>query len=101
MEPLLFTGLSNALLAAGLALVAFAVSRISRSAPLRHFLWTLVLLKLLTPPVLEIDLRPAARFLWGENRIPDPLPQGGEADLLAALPEPASVRDLEIGWRSG
>src|SRR5262245_34821178 len=55
MQPLLETAISNALVASGLALVAFAVSRWRRPA-LAHALWLLVLLKLVTPPLIPVYL---------------------------------------------
>jgi len=44
--------IGNALPAAGLAIIAFLVSRIVRRPALSHALWLLVLIKLVTPPVL-------------------------------------------------
>ncbi len=89
METLLFTGLSNALVAAVLALVAFAASRLTRSAPLAHFLWTLVLLKLVSPPLLEVDLRPAARLF--EVRPSQDPPPPAVVDAAAAPRTPAAT----------
>ena len=53
--------LGNAVVASLLALLAFAVGRICRRPALTHSLWLLVLLKLLTPPMLQIPIasRPA------------------------------------------
>jgi beta-lactamase regulating signal transducer with metallopeptidase domain len=47
---------SNAIVAAALALVAVAVSRIYRRPPLTHIVWLLVLLKLITPPIVRIPI---------------------------------------------
>ena len=52
MQWLIETGLSNAVVAPALALVAVVVSRCSRRPALVHALWLLVLLKLITPPIL-------------------------------------------------
>jgi len=49
-------GLTNAALAVPLAALAFAVSRWSRRPALAHVLWVVVLLKLLTPPMVEIPV---------------------------------------------
>jgi beta-lactamase regulating signal transducer with metallopeptidase domain len=57
MQALVETGLSNALVASVLALLAFAVSRWRRPA-LAHGLWLLVLVKLVTPPLVPIYLPP-------------------------------------------
>ena len=48
--------LGNAAVAAVLALLALAAGRVSRSAAVRHLLWVLVLLKLVTPPLLSVPL---------------------------------------------
>ena len=55
MDDLFRVAISNAVWAAGLALVAVAGSRLFRRRPaLVHTLWLLVLLKLVTPPVLTV-----------------------------------------------
>ena len=56
MTWLVMMGLTNAALAVPLAAVALAVSRWSRRPALSHVLWVLVLLKLLTPPLVEIPV---------------------------------------------
>jgi beta-lactamase regulating signal transducer with metallopeptidase domain len=56
MIPLLETALSNVVVAAVLALVALAVGRVCRWPALRHSLWLLVLLKLVTPPIVLLPL---------------------------------------------
>jgi beta-lactamase regulating signal transducer with metallopeptidase domain len=56
MQWLVEVGLSNALAAIALALVAWVVGRIGRRPAVTHALWVLVLLKLLTPPVFELPL---------------------------------------------
>ncbi|HEV3448444.1 MAG TPA: M56 family metallopeptidase, partial [Gemmataceae bacterium] len=53
---LLHVGLANAVLATGLALVAWAAGRLSRRPALAHALWLLVLLKLITPPLLTVPI---------------------------------------------
>jgi beta-lactamase regulating signal transducer with metallopeptidase domain len=60
METLVHAGLSNALFAIPLAIVALAVGRFTRRPATAHALWLLVLIKLLTPPVWNIQIpRPA------------------------------------------
>jgi beta-lactamase regulating signal transducer with metallopeptidase domain len=54
METLLSIGLSNALIATLLAVVAFFASRLFRSPPLTHALWLLVIVKLLSPPLFAV-----------------------------------------------
>jgi beta-lactamase regulating signal transducer with metallopeptidase domain len=53
---LISTGLTNAVLATVLALVALVVSRLVRSPVLTHLLWIVVLLKLLTPPIIQVPV---------------------------------------------
>jgi beta-lactamase regulating signal transducer with metallopeptidase domain len=56
VETLLHVGLSNALAASALALVAVAVGSVSRRPALAHGLWLLVLLKLVTPPLVPVRI---------------------------------------------
>src|SRR5437868_5333583 len=56
MPPLLEAGLANAAAATVLALVAAAVGRVARRPALAHALWLLVLLKLLTPPLVAVQV---------------------------------------------
>src|SRR5438105_2422304 len=65
MAALLDLGVSNALMATVLALIAATVSSLGRRPALAHALWLLVLLKLVTPPLvllpLNIEVNPEAR----------------------------------------
>ena len=54
MEALVHAMLSNALAAAGLALIPAVLTRAGRSPALVHSLWLLVLLKLVTPPLVTL-----------------------------------------------
>ena len=56
MTWLVTMGLTNAALALPLAAVAFIVGRWSRRPALAHVLWVVVLLKLLTPPMVEVPV---------------------------------------------
>lgn len=56
MSALLIIGLKNAILVIPLALIALAVGRWSRRPALSHLLWTLVLVKLLTPPLINVPV---------------------------------------------
>lgn len=56
MHPLLQLGLSNALMALPLALLAALVGRLFRRPALTHALWLLVLIKLVTPPLVSLPL---------------------------------------------
>jgi beta-lactamase regulating signal transducer with metallopeptidase domain len=57
VDSLLEIGLSNAVAATVLALVAVAVGLACRRPALGHALWLLVLLKLLTPPLVRVPIR--------------------------------------------
>jgi beta-lactamase regulating signal transducer with metallopeptidase domain len=59
VDTLLQVGLSNAVAACVLAVVAAAVGYFCRRPAVRHALWLLVLLKLVTPPVYVPVPRPA------------------------------------------
>lgn len=48
---------ANAVLAGILALVALAVTRVARKPTVAYWLWALVLLKLVTPPLFPVPLR--------------------------------------------
>src|SRR4051794_37684068 len=56
MPTLLDLGLSNAVLATGLAVIAAILGRLCRRPALVHSLWLLVLLKLLTPAFVPVPL---------------------------------------------
>jgi beta-lactamase regulating signal transducer with metallopeptidase domain len=54
--PLMQAMLGNAAVAAVLAVLALAAGRVCRSPAVRHILWMLVLLKLVTPPLFHVPL---------------------------------------------
>jgi len=54
--PAVYAMLGNAAAAAVLALLALAVGRACRSPALRHIVWVMVLLKLITPPLFRVPL---------------------------------------------
>ncbi len=56
MATLLQNIVANAVLGTVLAILAAAITRVVRRAPLAHFVWLLVLLKLITPPLLRIEI---------------------------------------------
>jgi beta-lactamase regulating signal transducer with metallopeptidase domain len=76
VETLLHVGLSNALAAAALALVAAAVGSVCRRPALAHGLWLLVLLKLVTPPLVPVRVpwpdAPEAAAPAGRSAEPPP-----------------------------
>ena len=54
MHAWLLLGLSNAVLATGLAIVAAVVTRFVRRPEVAALLWLLVLIKLVSPPLVSI-----------------------------------------------
>jgi beta-lactamase regulating signal transducer with metallopeptidase domain len=84
MSWLLIIGLENAVLAVPLAVAAMAAGRLFRRPALAHVLWALVLVKLLTPPLVDvpvgwsIDVSP-----WLAEVQPAPRP--------ASISDPAAV----------
>jgi len=56
MSWLLIIGLKNAILVAPLALLAFGIGRYSKRPALAHVLWLVVLVKLLTPPLIDVPV---------------------------------------------
>lgn len=90
MNALWEVGLSNAVAATVLALIALLTGLIYRRRPaLVHGLWFLVLLKLLTPPLVRVPVPvPAAETASATLR--------GAADPRAtpASPEPLSLEDI-------
>jgi beta-lactamase regulating signal transducer with metallopeptidase domain len=74
MTTLLLTALSNALAATLLAVIAFFVGRYLRVPALAHTLWLLVLVKLITPPLVQIPVA------WIEVEVPA-APQAREMSL--------------------
>lgn len=72
--------LSNAAVAAILALLALAVGCVVRSPAVRHAAWVIVLLKLVTPPLFEIPL-PVLPASW------EPPPPGGKPNIEIRNPK--------------
>lgn len=56
MQTLVQIGLTNAVLAATLALIVTVLARFIRAPALVHTLWLLVLVKLVTPPLVELPV---------------------------------------------
>jgi beta-lactamase regulating signal transducer with metallopeptidase domain len=79
--------LSNAAIAAVLALVALVVGRTCRSPAVRHAAWVVVLLKLVTPPLISIPL-PVLPPSWG----PDPEEPPAEHFVLVSPTVPVTGR---------
>lgn len=102
-------GLSNLVVASALAVLALAAGRWGKRPALTHALWLLVLLKLVTPPVIDLPVRllPAETVaapapVTPEQRVeaprpvanPEPLPVVGELpveDVTRSAPPPVPV----------
>ncbi len=80
-------GVTNALLTAILAVVVFAMTRIWRNPHLAHFLWLLVLLKMVTPPIINVPI--SLGFNWNVNEVAMSAPIYSDK-LLSTLPSEAS-----------
>jgi beta-lactamase regulating signal transducer with metallopeptidase domain len=102
VDAFLHIGLSNALVAAILAVVALMVGRLCRQRPaLAHGLWLLVLLKLVTPPLLDVQLPWPASPVAQPDSAPEPFASAPEdipqAEPFAVLPaEPLPVADAAL-----
>lgn len=88
MHNLLDIGLSNALVATLLALVAWVGARVCRRPALAHGLWLLVFVKLLTPPLLRVPVS------WEAAAPPTP-PEPADA-VVQAAPSPAPDREAVL-----
>jgi WD40 repeat protein/beta-lactamase regulating signal transducer with metallopeptidase domain len=86
VSTLLGIGLANAAMAAALAVLATVVGRVWKKPALRHGLWLLVLLKLVTPPLVTLPILP-----WkGEAESPAAVnePEQPPAEVAVLLPPP-------------
>lgn len=93
MSALLIIGLKNAILVIPLALIALTVGRWSRRPALSHLLWTLVLVKLLTPPLINVPVG------W-QIDVASWLQSGSHSDVVSNAPTPAP-RSIPRHGRSG
>jgi beta-lactamase regulating signal transducer with metallopeptidase domain len=95
MSTLLEIGLSNALVAVLLALVAAAASRFIRRPALTHCLWLLVLIKLITPPLVYVPLpewrTEAAADLAKDVKPPLEAPAAERPSEPAVMPDPELI----------
>jgi beta-lactamase regulating signal transducer with metallopeptidase domain len=71
METLLHAGLANAVAATALAVLAIVVERTIRRPAVSHAFWLLVLLKLLSPPLVQVPV-PSSGV---PGRLPTPRPE--------------------------
>jgi beta-lactamase regulating signal transducer with metallopeptidase domain len=90
VDTLLRAGLTNAAAACALAVVAAAVGYFCRRPALRHALWLMVLLKLVTPPLIDVPL-------WRAASAEGPAVEAGGAPEVAAAVPPVPAEDAEPG----
>jgi hypothetical protein len=125
VDELLQIGLSNAVVAAVLAVPAVLVSRCCRRPALAHALWLLVLLKLVTPPLFRLPVGwpaagetpspPVARATpppeialvedWIVEVPLEWLPAEDELEAVALPPSPepaaaAAATELQVPWET-
>jgi beta-lactamase regulating signal transducer with metallopeptidase domain len=93
MSWLLIVGLKNAILVAPLAFLAFGIGRYSKRPALAHVLWLIVLVKLLTPPLVDVPVVPDGWRIDVESLVAttsEPLPiAAAQPDKLPTLDCPA------------
>src|SRR5215472_4566871 len=86
MQTFLEIGLSNALMASVLAVLAAGAGFFCRRPAIRHTLWLLVLLKLVTPPLMSIPVACPwtleTLLADGKRSSPQSWPAGSERDTL-------------------
>jgi beta-lactamase regulating signal transducer with metallopeptidase domain len=87
IETLLSTTLSNSVTALVLALVAMVVTRFVRRPAIAQALWVLVLVKLISPAVVELPLRLAGRPLFALRSMQE-TPAASTADGAPRLGDP-------------
>lgn len=74
---------SNVTIAAALAVVAVLIGRLTRSPQIRHTLWLLVLVKLVTPPIVELPIA-SGMSGWFSTRAATELAESGVPQLPPA-----------------
>jgi beta-lactamase regulating signal transducer with metallopeptidase domain len=95
MRVVLEVAVSNAILATGLAVLAATIGPVTRQPALRHALWLLVLLKLVTPPLVLV---PTPWLGTAETRAPaDPPPPLAPADGPATPADPGGGPSAGVG----
>jgi bla regulator protein blaR1 len=98
VELFLHVGLSNAFMATALALLVGLVSLFCRRPALLHSLWLLVLLKLVTPPFVEVAIPwPESRStLTAETATRDRVPTEEKPPAASNAGTPSQVSDNSV-----
>lgn len=85
MAFLFEVGVTNALLTAILAIVVFAITRVWTNPHLGRFLWLVVLLKMVTPPLLNVPI--PFRWDWNQSEVSTPSSGILDATNLSLSPD--------------
>jgi beta-lactamase regulating signal transducer with metallopeptidase domain len=93
VDALLYAVLSNAAVAAVLAVMVTVIGRISRRPALVHSLWILVLLKLLTPPLWPVSISWLVRSQEGQIMTESPPVEPAVMPQLVDTVGPLVVRE--------
>ena len=92
MGGLLTIVVSNTVVAGGIAFFAVALTKAWKNPHVAHMLWLLVLLKLVTPPIVQIPLPTVARDVTVRPTVSTDRPTSQQADEISATPaEPVEV----------
>jgi beta-lactamase regulating signal transducer with metallopeptidase domain len=92
VEFLFEYSVSNAILAAGLALAVAGVTRLWRNSQLAHALWIIVLLKLVSPPLVSLPVN--AFFASARHGLPP-------SNLVVKRQQPMPAPDPNLGTGAG
>ena len=105
MVPLLQNLLANAVLVTVLAILVAATTKFVRHPPLAHFLWLLVLLKLVTPPLFRIEIPIPTMTPAAPASVVTPIPAtqpidvGTSCEKAARREQPVNVVSVDTNGR--
>ncbi|HEX5104636.1 MAG TPA: M56 family metallopeptidase [Pirellulaceae bacterium] len=97
MSWLLIVGLKNAILVVPLAGLALGVGRFSKRPALAHALWLIVLVKLLTPPIVDVPVGwriDIELWLAANAETPQAIAEGDKIAPVYNCPDPAAQADV-------
>lgn len=84
MASLLQIGLTNAVLSAILATLVLAITRFYKNPHVAHVLWMVVLLKLVTPPLVDVPISFVSD--WNATELSSPTPKELRTSQLSTTP---------------
>lgn len=95
MEALLTAAFDNAVLVSLLAVVVLVVDRVAWRPAMSHWLWVLLLIKLMTPPLVSVRMAlPGVVRLERRDPFPDGPPTGRAEPLQPGLSANAMAEQL-------